>query len=356
VSAGTLSRDAATQPDSAARGTPLANGPGAFAGGTRVLARWVAFWARREPATSLALTRILVGAVLFLDMVLAKYKGAMPALLSPPPQGMGTGAAAFPEFLAAPTAAGSDGVAFFWWAMVLVSSLMFALGLFYKASGVLLVLVLVNFARFDPDGDAIDSLYRVVVPILTLSGAHASFSFDAWIARKIKKPPPALVPAWPRYLLVLQLLWMYFSAGHCRDDAAWWPQGGFSAIGNVMGDPHFARFNPGSLVSLYPVTQMATAISMTFELSAPFMIILTWLRKSGGGRWGAALRTWRIRWIWLGAGAALHLGIALTMTLGCFPYGVLALYPLFLHPEEHAQLGEALRRGLARRRPISNAE
>jgi hypothetical protein len=101
---------------------------------------------------------------------------------------------------------------------------------------------------------------------------------------------------------------------------------------------------------------MATAISMTFELGAPLMIILTWLRKSGGGRWGAALRRWRIRWIWLGAGAALHLGIALTMTLGCFPYGVLALYPLFLHPEEHAQLGEALRGRLARRRPISNAE
>ena len=313
---------------------------------TGAFAKWVTFWDRREPPTSLAFTRILVGTVLFLDMVLAVQKGAMPALLAPPALGMGSGASAFPEFLPAP-AVGSDRLALLWWTMVLVASLMFALGLFYRVAGILLALVLVNFARFDPDGDAIDALYRVVVPILTLSGANACCSLDAWIARRAKKPLPALVPAWPRYLLMAQLLWMYFSAGHCRDDRAWWPQGEFSAIGNVMGDPHFARFPPGSLVSLYPVTQIATAISMTFELSAPLMVLMTWRRKGGGGRWGAFFRRWRVRWIWLGVGAALHLGIALTMTLGMFPYGVLALYPLFLHPEEYARAGEARRRVLA---------
>jgi hypothetical protein len=308
----------------------------------RAFAHWVAFWDRREPATSLAITRILVGAVLFLDMVLAMHKGAIPALLAPPPLGMGSGAGAFPEFLPAPTF-GSQGVAFFWWSMVTLTSLMFALGLFYKLAGLLLALVLVNLARFDPDGDAIDSLYRLVVPILTLSGANACCSLDAWIARRAGRSLPALVPAWPRYLLMAQLLWMYFSAGHCRDDAAWWPHGEFSAIGNVMGDPHFARFRPGSLASFYPVTQVATAVSMTFELTAPLMM-LTWLRYDGRGRWGAILRRWPLRWMWLGAGAALHLGIALTMTLGMFPYGVLALYPLFLHPDEYARAAAVLRR------------
>jgi hypothetical protein len=306
----------------------------------RAFARWVAFWDRREPATSLAFARILVGAVLFLDMVLAMLKGAMPALLAPPPLGMGSGSGAFPEFLPAPTF-GSDDVAVFWWATVMLTSLLFALGFFHKVAGLLLALALVNLARFDPDGDAIDSLYRVVVPILALSGANACCSLDAWIASRAGRSLPLLVPAWPRYLLMAQLLWMYFSAGHCRDDVAWWPHGEFSAIGNVMGDPHFARFRPGSLASLYPVTQIATAVSMAFELSAPLMM-LTWLRYDGG-RWGSILRRWRVRWIWLGAGAALHLGIALTMTLGMFPYGVLALYPLFLHPDEYARAAHVLR-------------
>jgi hypothetical protein len=296
--------------------------------------RWVAFWDRREPATSLAFTRMLVGAVIFLDMLLAQHEGAARALLTPPPLGMGTGASSFPEFLPAPSVLGSD-VALFWWALVLLASLLFAIGFLHKLAGLLLSVALINFARFDPNGDAIDTLYRIVVPILALSGANGRYAVDAWLARKRGRPLPILVPAWPRYLIVLQLLWMYFSAAHCRDDAAWWPQGGFSAIGNVMGDPHFARFAPGSLVSLYPLTQLATAVSMTFEMSAPLMVLFTWFRREGGGRFGALARRWRIRWVWLAVGAALHLGIALTMTLGMFPFGVLALYPLFLHPDEY---------------------
>lgn len=303
--------------------------------------RWVALWDRREPATSLAVTRILVGTILFLDMLLAWQKGVAAALLPPPPLGMGTGLPAVPDFLPAPSLAPGNHAALLWWALIVAGALMFALGLFYRVGGVLLTLGLVNFARFDPNGDAIDTLYRIVVPILALSGANARFSIDAWMGKKAGRPPPALVPAWPRYLIVLQLLWMYFSAAHCRDDAAWWPHGGFSAIGNVMGDPHFARLPPGSLVSLYPLTTLATAISMTFEMSAPMMLLFMWFRTSGGGAFGASVRKWRIRWIWLAGGAALHLGIALAMTLGMFPYGVLALYPLFLHPDEYAGwLGE----------------
>jgi hypothetical protein len=329
-----MSSGALSSETSPARDTTAIRKNGAFA-------RWVGFWDRREPATSLALTRIFVGAILFLDMVLAWHQGVAPALLPPPPIGMGTGAPAFPGFLPAPSLGEGNQVAIFWWALVLAGSLMFALGALYKIGGLLLTLALINFARFDPNGDAIDTLYRVVVPVLTLSRANARFSIDAWIGRKLDRPPPALVPAWPRYLLVLQLLWMYFSAAHCRDDAAWWPHGGFAAIGNVMGDPHFARFPPGSLVSLYPLTQLGTAVSMTFEMGAPLMVFFTWFRTTGGGAFGATARKWHIRWIWLATGAVLHLGIALTMTLGMFPYGVLALYPLFLHPEEYARWGAA---------------
>ncbi len=305
-----------------------------------IAARWIAFWDRRERATSLAFTRVLVGSILFLDMLLARYRGAAAALLAPPPFGMGTGAPAVPSFLPAPTASADDHVAVLFWALVLITSLMFACGALYKAAGLLLTLAIVNFARFDPNGDAIDTLYRVVVPILTLSRANACFSVDAWIGRKLGRQPPAMVPAWPRYLLILQLLWMYFSAAHCRDDAAWWPHGGFVAIANVMVDPHFARFPPGSLASFYPLTRLGTAASMAFELSAPLMVLFTCFRKEGGGSFGAFVRKWRIRAVWLATGAALHLGIALTMTLGMFPYGVLALYPLFFHPDEYGRWGQ----------------
>jgi hypothetical protein len=303
--------------------------------------RWVAFWDRREPATSMALTRIFVGTVLCLDMLLAVHREAMPALLAPPPRGLGTHASAWPGFLPAPTS--GDHVAWMWWAAVVVASFFFAIGAFHRVAGACLALVLVNFARFDPDGDAIDTLYRVIVPVLALSGANGRFSVDAWRARRAGRPLPALVPAWPRYLLMLQLIWMYFSAGHCRDDAAWWPWGGFTAIGHVMGDPHFARFAPGSLRTFHPLMRVGTAVSMTFELSAPLMILFTAFAHEGGGKFGAFARRVRLRWLWLGAGLLLHAGIALTMTLGMFPYGVLALYPLFLHPDEYARAWERRR-------------
>jgi hypothetical protein len=302
---------------------------------------WVAVWDRREPATSLAMTRILVGTVLFLDMMLGVYRQAMPALLSPPPRGLGTSAPAWPSFLPAPNA--GEGVGWAWWAAVTVTSFLFAIGAFHRIAGALLTLVLINFARFDPDGDAIDALYRVVVPVLTLSGANARLSIDAWRARSSGRPRPALVPAWPRYLLMLQLIWMYFSAGHCRDDPAWWPWSGFTAIGHVMGDPHFTRFAPGSLRAFHPLMRVGTAVSMTFELSSPLMIFFTAFAREGGGKLGAFARRIHARAVWLAAGILLHAGIALTMTLGMFPYGVLALYPLFLHPQEFHGLWRRVR-------------
>ncbi|MET0596104.1 MAG: HTTM domain-containing protein [Polyangiaceae bacterium] len=313
----------------------------------RVWRPWVALWDRREPATSMALTRIFVGSVLFLDMLLGVYRGAMPPLIAPPPRGFGVLAPAWPDIIPAPM--GGEDVAWFWWGLVVVSSFLFAVGAFHRVAGTILSLGLINFARFDPDGDAIDTLYRIVVPLLTLSQANARLSVDAWMARISEKPLPAFVPAWPRYLLMLQLLWMYFSAGHCRDDAAWWPWGGFTAIGHVMGDPHFARFAPGSLRAFYPLTRIGTAVSMTFELSAPLMIFFTAFRDRGGGAFGAFARQVRARWLWLGAGVLLHIGIAITMTLGMFPYGVLALYALFLHPDEW----EAIFRRVLRREAVA---
>jgi hypothetical protein len=44
-----------------------------------------------------------------------------------------------------------------------------------------------------------------------------------------------------------------------------------------------------------------------------------------------------VRWSWLAVGFGFHLGIALTMRLGMFPFGMLAVWPVFLHPDELAR-------------------
>ncbi len=286
-----------------------------------MIARWVAFWDRREAPTSLAITRIFVGLVLLADLLQAKYAHAVETAWAAPPFGIAWGALNTPQpFVARCFGATPQTAEALWWLAVLCSVL-FLFGALYRVAAVLLSVILIQLGRFEPDTDAIDQLLRIVVPILALSGAHACFSVTAWWARKRARPVLERVPAWPRYLLILQLLWMYFSAAHNRSDAAWYPWGGFSAVSNVLGDPHFARFAPGTFRGAYRLTQLGTAATMLFEGSAPLMLLWLW-------------RGWRVRWVWLALGAALHLGIAITMQLGIFPFGMLALYPIFFAPEE----------------------
>jgi hypothetical protein len=235
------------------------------------------------------------------------------------------------------------------WGLAVVCAVLFLFGAFYRVSAVLLALALGQIGRFEPDTDAIDQLFRIAVPILALSGANAAFSVDAWLRKKLGNPYPERVPAWPRYLLILQLLWMYFSAAHNRGDSAWYPSGSFAAVSNVMSDPHFARFAPGTFRSVYRLTQLGTAATMLFEGSAPLMLLWLWLdsaaateTRARGGRLGERARKLHLRWLWMALGAALHLGIAVTMQLGIFPFGMLALYPIFIHPEELLRARESL--------------
>jgi hypothetical protein len=197
-----------------------------------------------------------------------------------------------------------------------------------------------------PDADrGIDALLRVAVVVLALSGSHARWSADAWVRRRLGRPFPALVPAWPRALLYLQVVWLYFSAAHTKADPAWGPLGGFSALGFVLSDPHYARFAPGWIAPFYPLTQLGTAATIVFEWGAPLLLLFHWwhLTPDRPGRLRAFSNRFRLRFAYIATGAAFHLAIAATLRLGIFPFGVLALYPLLFHPDELHALARRLR-------------
>jgi hypothetical protein len=222
-----------------------------------------------------------------------------------------------------------------------------ALGMATRVSGLALALLLAELARFAPNGDrGVDVLMRIAVPILALSGSHSRWSVDAWLRRLRSKPPVVQVTAWPRYLLFAQLVWVYSSAAQNRYDSAWWPTGHFSALGTLLCDPHFARFDSGWVAALYPLTQVATASTMMFEGGSPLILLWTWLDRTPkqGGKLGERVRRFKVRWLWLAFGVMLHLGIALTMRLGIFSFGVLALYPVLVHPSELGAAWAWLRR------------
>lgn len=290
---------------------------------------WVALMDRREPATALALVRIAAALVLLVDYLWIWHLGLIDPLWSPFPAGYATTHHGWAEALGV-SALGL-------WAIATASLALVVVGAATPLSCVVFVVVSAQQSALAPDSESgVDMLMRVVFLILALSRCNARWSIDAWLLRRLGRPMPALVPAWPRYLLTVQLVWVYFSGGQNKASHAWGPFGGFTALYNALMDPHNGRLPAGFVVAIEPLTRIATAATMVFELSALFYLL--WLYYAATperpGRLRRVANRFHLRWIWFSLYVAFEVGIAIGLELGTFPYGMLALAPVLLLPDE----------------------
>lgn len=314
---------------------------------------WVELMDRREKPTALVLVRILVATAVLGDLLYAWWLDVIAAVWAPPPHG--TGYASIwdpnPPFMVRWFGPGVDTAELVFWIAVVAAGL-FLVGAATRLSAVVLALMLAQLGHMAPEGDrGIDFLLRTAIAVMAFSSCHARWSVDAWVRRRLfKRPFPELVPAWPRYLLFAQVVWMYFSAGHNKGDRAWGPLGHFSALANILSDPHFARFDGGWIPYAMPLLAIGTATTVLFEWSSPLLPILTWWHatRDRPGKLRRIANRLRLRWVWIGTGVVFHIGIAVTMRLGVFPWGMLALYPVLLHPDEIERAARWLRARAAR--------
>jgi hypothetical protein len=284
---------------------------------------WVELWDRREPPTALAMVRIALAIVMLADFATIWRLDLIDALFAPPPAGFATATSWLSPFAM--------------WLAATLALVAIAIGLATRVACVVFVAISARLAQLAPDADrGIDTLVRVTFAILALSRCNARWSVDAWLARRLGRPMPAEGFAWPRYLLLLQLVWVYFSGGMNKSGAEWGPLGGFSALANALADPHMARFDPGWVAPIHPLTQLATALTMCFELGAPLYLAFYYFAETRDrpGRLRRVSNRLRLRWVWIGLGVGFHLGIAIGLRLGVFPWGMLALYPVLLRPDE----------------------
>jgi hypothetical protein len=233
---------------------------------------------------------------------------------------------------------GSPSTAVAAWTVMVGALLCFGLGFLTPLAGLIVVFTSAQLALILPLGDrGIDTLLRNVVLILSLSSCGRRFGVDALLFGERR-----LAPAWPRHLLILQLATMYFCAGIQKTALSWGPLGGFSALFLILQDPAIAAWRFDWLARWYPLTQLATLGTLIFEWSACLVPLVYWFRdtRTAPGRVRALFNSVRPLRIWVALGVALQLGIAGTMSLGIFPWAMLALYPAFVHPDE---LGRALR-------------
>ena len=180
-----------------------------------------------------------------------------------------------------------------------------------------------------------DSMIVNALWLLFLADATATGSVDARL-RCGAWWPEVLVPAWPRYLVVFQLVVVYTATGLQKLGFPWTPAGGFSALYWVFQEPTWRRFDMSWSAWVYPLTQVATAITWLWEIGAPIVLVAAYVRRTRGrpGRLRALLGRWDLRAGYAAIGIALHLGILLAFNVGPFSWISLAYYLCLWHPDE----------------------
>lgn len=181
-----------------------------------------------------------------------------------------------------------------------------------------------------------DALISGALWLLFLSGSTATWSVDARL-RTGSWAPAAMIPAWPRYLAIFQLLVVYGTTGVNKLGFPWTPAGGFSALYWVFQEPTWRRFETGWWAAwLYPLTQVATAITWFWEIGAPLLLVFFYLRATGerGGRLRGLCRRVDLRAWFAAIGVLLHVGILALLNVGPFSWISLSYYLCLWSPAE----------------------
>jgi hypothetical protein len=156
------------------------------------------------------------------------------------------------------------------------------------------------------------------------------------------------VPAWPRYLAVWQLVILYTATGMMKASASWTFADGYSALYWFLQDPNWVRFDMRWVGTLYPLTQLATALVWHFEVFAPVMLLALHFRSTADrpGRLRRWFNRFDLRLAWVSFGMSLHLGIFVLMDVGPFSWITMSYYLCLFTPEELEAAARRVRRRL----------
>jgi hypothetical protein len=314
---------------------------GARHGGlARHIAGWVALWDEREPATGLALIRILLAAVVLVDLFTLAAFDATSWLWAPAEAGgVASWDPASPPSLyrILPASAGSSQLL---WTGLVLSALAVGVGCFTRLAAVVHVFCSVQATLINDSADrAIDRLIRIVFIILVLSPAGSLWSVDARRATGSFRGVASAAPAWARYLILGQLVVTYCGAGLAKGGTHWYPWGGYNALYLTLQDPILSVVAGAPWLEhplVYLATQVATAVTHLWELAAPLVLVAAYCRRTEGrpGRLRRAINWLPVRNGYVLLGAIFHLSLAAVLRLGIFPFAMLACFPAFFQPRE----------------------
>ena len=295
--------------------------------------RVVAFFDERESAHALAAVRMIAGLTLAWHLAANWLAGVPDAVWIDAAHG---GYRPLDESWFAMAGGATPGVVGAAMLVTIVAAVSLALGFFTRVAAVVSWL---GFARLcDLNwqcGGSSDELLINVLFLLALSGCGSAWSIDAWRAGVERD-----VPAWPRRVLIVQLVLIYFMTALQKVSSSWVPGGPLDALWYILQQPTWQKHDMRWLAPFFPLTQGATLVTWLFEITAPLLLLALWYRRTADRPGLVRARFNRVPWrsAYLALGFALHLGIWATLEVGPFLGGILALYAACFRPDEWRNL------------------
>ena len=277
-------------------------------GGTvmnRVWKRWLTHCERLEDARPLAWLRIGLPMCVIADLLRVIQLGLMDTVFVPYADG-GLSRIQDPHLVLIDwfgSSAGGTAVVVTLICMVFVS-----LGTWMRPAIIIGVFAYAQLGHLYPPGDrAIDRIVRTALLILLFSRA------DNWLS--VRRIRTQFIPAWPSDLLRFFLVMVYLSAGLSKliQQPGWLSFSGTPPLLRILTDPMSASLDAVGWSEHALLFRLGGFFAIAIELSSPLLLT----------RYGH---------LWAVAGLLMHIGIAMTMSLGMFAWGMIAFYPLLLAP------------------------
>lgn len=296
------------------------------------MVRWTS---REEPATPIALLRISLGATTTWMLVDVVRRGLVDVLWVGPEGGgyrdLGAGNWLI-QMLGGPTPGVMHGLT----ALAIVSCAALTIGLGGRVTALVAMLTVSAVTDVNSHaGGSYDELLENALWLLVLAPSTATLSLDCRLRTGAWTDA---TPRWAgaRYLMLFQLILMYWTTGLQKVSYHWMPGGPFDALYFIFQQPTWQRFDMRWVAWFYPFTQIGTASSWFWEVTSPIWLLAMWLRLTRTRP--GMLRAWSnsvdLRVIYATIGAIFHGALFVFMNVGPFsPISLSYYFAAFDHDE-----------------------
>jgi hypothetical protein len=236
------------------------------------------------------------------------------------------------DWLGGPSAEVMRGLA--WAGMAL--GVLLTLGLGGRATALAALLTTQSLVNANPHaGGSYDLLLSNALWLCVLAPCTATLSADAWLRHGRPWATRRVYALWA-WLVAYQIVLVYWSTGVQKVSAYWTPGGDFSALYYILQQPTWQRYPLDFFAWVFPLTQVATAVTWFWEVSAPLWLVALYFEvtRARPGWVRAWFNAWDVRTLYAVVGILFHVALLLTLNVGPFPLISLAYYACLWPGEE----------------------